>query len=344
MRRISPFRPGAVLLTATLGPLLARADCCDPPVVATSYAPTLYSTSTLVPTAYVAPRVIEPTVYLESPVVYESTGYVVEARRPGLLDRLFGGLGRRSYEYDLVPTAYVETVPVVARPTTFLSPTRYLPTATIIERPVIEVDPCAVPTAAVRTAAQGSATASPQGAAPRPYDGTGAGLGGGDSRGRANEPELDYKAAGANRANGSPSDGSGSEKSSPAASPPLDEPPAPLLDGATSRSAYRPAATELRAQTDSPAAGALRGVVVNASGQPKADVRVVFTDVRQTYRDRERVTDASGRFEVVLPNGDWTVNVQESDGRLTPFGVVTAAGGRFLDDRDRIVSSLRLNH
>jgi hypothetical protein len=300
-----------------------------------SYTPTLYSTSALVPTTLLSPQVIEPTVYVETPLVYQSTGYRVEVRRPGLFERLFGGMGRRTVEYDVIPTTYVESIPAVV-PTTTLSATRYVLPTTIVEGPVIEVDPCVVPSASERVVSQGTSADPPRGAAPRPYEGTGAGATGEGRADGTREPAFDYGSTGATK----PADASDAESTAP----PVVEPAPPPLDGATSRSAYRPVATEMRPQDAGASIGALRGIVVNANGQPKPDIRVVFTDARQTYRDRERTTDAEGRFEVVLPNGDWVVNVQESDGRLTPFGTITSAGGRFYDERDRIVSSLRLNH
>jgi len=45
-----------------------------------------------------------------------------------------------------------------------------------------------------------------------------------------------------------------------------------------------------------------------------------------------------------LPNGDWAVNIVEPDGKQTSFGTITVTSGRFFDQQDRPISSIRINH
>jgi hypothetical protein len=115
-----------------------------------------------------------------------------------------------------------------------------------------------------------------------------------------------------------------------------------------SRSAYRPVPTDLRASASMSPVGAMRGVVLAAAPgtgaeAPRPNAKVVFQDLKQTYTDTTADTDAEGRFEVLLPNGDWRVNIEGADGKLTPYGNLRVVNGRFFDERNRAVTSLRLH-
>jgi hypothetical protein len=113
-----------------------------------------------------------------------------------------------------------------------------------------------------------------------------------------------------------------------------------------SRSAYRPIPTDLRASTSMAPVGTMRGVVlatVAGAEAPRPSAKVVFQDLKQTYTDTTADTDAAGQFEVLLPNGDWRVNLEDANGKLTPFGNIRVVNGRFYDERGRTVTSLRLH-
>lgn len=327
-RRAAGF---ASLLALMLAQASVQADCCDPPVVSsTSLRPTSYFTTGWTPTTY---TVMSPVVVRSTPVtMYEPTALVSETTvRPGLLDRIFGSSARsttRTY-YDVVPTTYVERVP-----------TRYVTSSMVVERPLVAMDPCAVPASSVVT----SGSAVPAGAAPRSSIGE---VSRDDQTSRVSgvkEPAFDYDATSTRAPQNEEKRDSGALPATAAPAPADDDPTSGLIEPGT-RSAYRPAYTELNARSEGPLPGALRGVVVSgADAVPQAGVKLIFSDARQTYRDRERVSDAEGRFEVLLPNGDWNVSVVESDGKLTPYGSLTSSGGRFFDERDRTVSSLRINH
>lgn len=120
----------------------------------------------------------------------------------------------------------------------------------------------------------------------------------------------------------------------------------PPLGDEYSRTANKPVATEFNPSASNLAPGALRGEVVSRDTKtPLAGVTVIFTDLQRNYADKQVTTDATGHFEVLLPNADWSVAVAESDNKPnTQYGRITSTGGRFYDSFDRSISSLRLNH
>ena len=312
------------------------------------YTPTGWSSTS----AYYIPtttRVISPTTttlvptYYSVPTAYytPTAAYVETSSRPRLMDRLFGPrptyTTSRTYFYNLTPTVYTTPVPTsyLATPVARSAPCE---TETVIENAPAPA-PAATPTnpTAAKQAApltNGAATSPPRSVSSEPKSG-------GQSSpiqpksGNLNEPPLDDA-----RQQGPVLDDptSGLE-------PPAGEASKAAGDAATQRTAYRPAATEMRAQLDAVAPNALHGEVVGVAdgGKPVANAKVVFSDARQTFRDRIKTTDAQGRFDVVLPNGDWTVGIEDATGKVTTFGTITSAGGRFYDDTDRVISSLRLN-
>ena len=120
----------------------------------------------------------------------------------------------------------------------------------------------------------------------------------------------------------------------------------PTLGDEYGRTANKPVATVFNPQTTNLSPGALRGTVVSRDSKtPLAGVTVVFTDLQRNYADKQVTTDASGSFEVLLPNADWSIAIAESDNKPnTQYGRITSTGGRFYDSFDRAISSLRLNH
>ncbi len=310
--------------------------------VPTTYSvltPTVYTSSVLTPTTYY----VEPTAYLVG-TSYQTTSLAVRRR---LAARPFYTT-TSSYYVDLTPTTYYATT--------------YWPTTTTLDLPSLTptsytCDPCAVPSATTTSSVQ----VAPQA--------------GGNKKGAAKAPpvaiESEPGGRGTGAGNTSPAP-SGAEPGSTGAEPPFEFPtpvtptpekpgsagaetpvsPPPPAEGGVSappepieRQSYKPTPTVMRPRASSLAPGALRGEVVSGSdNQPQARVKVVFSDLRQRYKDREATSNEQGYFEVVLPDGDWAVQIAETDGKTTPYGTITSAGGRFLDDSNRQVSSLRINH
>jgi hypothetical protein len=325
--------------------------------------PVYTSTSYVLPTT--SRTVLRPT-YGRAVVTYAPTRYVVEetTRPRGLLGGLFRPWDTitrtRTYgEYTAVPTTY----------------TRYVSTS--VSLPVVTTssvlsDPCDVyEVVAPSSRANGGQTnptvnrkagesngspppksvtsepRSPQ-SPPEPSSGERAGASGASGRAdgaRAAEPPLEFESSPAAEKEGASrpaSDGSGV---SPAPAPAADDITIPGLNDPQSRTSLRPAATELSPRTALPAPSTLRGEVISANDQkPESNVRVVFRNRLQTYEDRVRLTDGLGRFEVLLPNGDWEIALVEPDGKSNSYGIITSAGGQFFDERDRAVVALRLNH
>ena len=335
-------------------------DCCGDTAV---------SSITPVATSYVVPTtqttVLRPVMTVETPVVYEPTAYVVDRPNRGL----FSGLFRpRPRPISFVETSYIPPTYDVVTPTYFA--TSYVPTtmtldSSVVETTFVSTDPCGVPSnstvsnggSTVSHSSQGESRPTPtqQQVTPAP-------------RPTVTSPPKNVQSRSASESAGAaasppPSDGStraSTELNEPAyefpASPRpekgVTEPPVPTGEGVTtpiddlnSRSSFKPKPTDLDRQASSGSLGALRGqVITRENGKAESKVRVVFSDLRNTFKDRERETDANGRFEVLLPNGDWAVNVVEEDGKQTSYGSITASSGRFFDQKDRPVSSIRINH
>jgi hypothetical protein len=345
----------AAVLAIAGGAVPGRADVIQTVYYPTSwYTPVVwYSTPRVyVPTAYrvVAPTTVTrtawtPTYYLTPTAYYYTpTSYYVETYRQGLLGRWYRQrpiyTTARTYYYDLAPTSYVTYWPTSWSVPLATTSALYDPCATPVSEVPLE-EPSTTQTSARKAAASGATPKSIQSQS-RGVPGTPP-AGGTEQQGQPDEPPLSPVP---DRSGSAGTDQAAATSSQAAPAPRPGEVDVPGLSGETERrTAYRPRPTELSPLESQLAPNALRGEVVSgADAKPQANVRVVFSDARQTFKDRERVTDDQGRFEVVLPNGDWTVSVAETDGRLTPFGTITSAGGRFYDDRDRVVSSLRLNH
>lgn len=359
---------GGLSALLTVSPALANGHFRSN-YVGTSYVtssllvPTSYVTSSyLVPSSYV--DVLYPTIYSSpvlSPTVYSPTAYVVTSRR---------SVGRPIYTrtsslyYDLAPTTYVSRYV----PTTYVS--RYVPTTTSYELPLLSptsmsyADDCVVTTSApvssappaisAPSQAQGSASAPPSNLQSTPRNET-AGPNGGypDRSGPAAPAEDLFNTAPA------PPAGSGAGPVEPPLTPTPEKgngglavpPPgagiaSPPLGDEYGRTANKPAPTEFNPQSSNLAPGALRGDVVSRDSKtPLAGVTVVFTDLQRNYADKQVTTDASGHFEVLLPNADWSIAIAGTDDKPnTQYGRITSTGGRFYDSFDRAISSLRLNH
>lgn len=109
--------------------------------------------------------------------------------------------------------------------------------------------------------------------------------------------------------------------------------------------ARRPALRDEDVRRVETARSTLIGRVISAvSGKPESGVAVVVTDFQKRFRDRLATTDANGEFEVVLPEGDWTVSVPRvSGGGQNIERSVTVGGGLITDDQNREVTRLTIN-
>ncbi|HEU5118026.1 MAG TPA: hypothetical protein VFT74_15485 [Isosphaeraceae bacterium] len=344
--------------TALVGVSSALANGHHRDYYATAYTPSVLavptsyvSTSYLVPSSYV--DVLYPTIYstpVLSPTVYaQPTAYVVTGRRT---------VGRPIYTrtssvfYDLNPTIY--------RPTAY-----YLPTTTTYDVPLLSStsltysDDCVVTTSApVSSAPAASAPNRSQSQSAVPPSNL-------QSTPRSNRTAAPAGDAGYPEGPAAPAEDlfntappAGASPVEPPLTPTpekdnggISAPPgaglnSPPLGDEYRHTANKPVPTVFNPQTSNLAPGALRGEVVSRDSRtPLAGVTIVFTDLQRNYADKQVTTDASGHFEVLLPNADWSVAIAETDNQPnTQYGRITSTGGRFYDSFDRAISSLRLNH
>jgi hypothetical protein len=348
MCRILPRLAILGVLVVALGASTAAAD----EIV---YLPTVLSVPAR--TSYVTTGYLSPATTLYSPTLYYPTSYLGSAYYPTsyvstAYYRPRGLFSRWRPIYSTTAATYYDLTPTVYYPTSYAT---IYPTTTSVTSPLVATssvlyDPCVLPSSASvvgtptvvsNSSRSGSGTGGTTQTPPRSVQSEPRGngeTGTGGERGVA-EPPFDFESTPTPERSGSgnpPDRGLGT---------PLGGDSARNGQGDSSRTAYRPAPTEMRPSTTALAPNALRGEVVSGTdARAQGNVKVVFSDLQQRYKDREKTSDAQGRFDVVLPSGDWAVSVVESDGKTTPYGTITSAGGRFYDERDRLVSSLRINH
>jgi hypothetical protein len=301
--------------------------------VETVYRPTVLS---VVPTAYGVPRTyfattswLTPTVYVPTStsfVVPTSTSYVIPTiYRPSVFSEtsflVRRGLFRRpllattrTYDYSLIPTTYVvptvRTVPLVSTSEVVCDPTPICAPATV---------------------------ASPAVGSP------GTGNSGSGSQGSGGEPQLDPKSVGVKS---TPLNGRAGNAGDADVAPPVK--PAP--DGANEILEPRGNAPadgdrhEVRRPVFNTARSQLRGRITSAmDGSPQGGVVVVLRDARERFADKKAKTGDDGRFHVILPEGDWSVQVPTTDGKAFYEKKVTVAGGLITDEKDQEVSNLTFN-
>lgn len=115
---------------------------------------------------------------------------------------------------------------------------------------------------------------------------------------------------------------------------PLGIPPTADLQHEVRRPVYRA----------STARSTLLGKIVSATdGKPEKGVTVTLTDARGRFKDKTKVTGDDGTFSVVLPEGDWSVQVPSTDGKTVLERPITVSGGLITDDKDTAVSMLTFN-
>jgi len=93
----------------------------------------------------------------------------------------------------------------------------------------------------------------------------------------------------------------------------------------------------------SSAIGSLLPGAVAALARQHPNVQVTLTDARGRFKDKTKVTGDDGTFSVVLPEGDWSVQVPSTDGKTVLERPITVSGGLITDDKDTAVSMLTFN-
>lgn len=312
--------------------------------VSTSYVPTTYvptsryvstGASYYVPTSYsyVLPASYATTAYTTMPTStsYAAPGYVETSyyRRPGLLRRLANRPvieTSRVYRYETFPTsAYLPTTISYEAPMTM---------ATSYGSPCGETNvPFDPPQAANAATTSKAITSTP-----------------------ANGGEPTYVEKAATKANpvkpADPRDVPKDADDAPGGAGDLTVPPnVPAKDTPKSptdtRTSFRPQYKEVQPRTGAASMPMLRGEVVSGtSGVPKPNMEVVFTDLKGTYPDKTRKTDAKGAFEVYLPNGGWAVSVVDpvAGGKPKEYLRITSTNGRYLDEDDSPLAGVRINN
>jgi hypothetical protein len=138
-----------------------------------------------------------------------------------------------------------------------------------------------------------------------------------------------------------PPPGDGTGTASPPAPGLLDNPQA----GAAGTRGAEATRLAMRPASYRNARSSLVGKVVSAvSAQPEKGVRVTLVPNSNIYRPKSAVTNDKGEFQVILTEGDWTVQVPKpGDAKATIDRPITVAGGLITDQNDDVVSSLTIN-
>ena len=255
-----------------------------------------------------------PTSYTAAPAYYQTTYY----RRPGLLRRLASRPvieTTRRYTYDPFPT-------VAYQPTTIAYDASVVTTA--------YASPCGESNVPFNPPAPPSNTETTKSITSTPESPV--------------EPNYNDKAPAKPKAAAKKADVMDDPGNLNA---PTDEvPKLPTADPKSSTS-FKKNFTVVQPRDGASSLPVLRGEVVSGvSGQPKAGMEVIFTDLKGTYPDKRKKTDAQGSFEVFLPNGVWAVSVLDpaAGTKAKEYLRVTSTGGRYLDEDDAALYGLRINN
>ncbi len=311
--------------------------------------PTVYETA-----SYVSPSVyFAPTSYLV-PTTYYSGG--------GILQRLFGrrpvvetaAVVPTTYSYTYVPSTYILPttysldLPVLATSSAVLSTTSSSPCdvtyatppatpSTPAKESTPSEEPKFQPKKLESTPTHPSAPASPP-AAPAPP---------------AETPKAAGEGAGAAKAPTEPAFPALPEPEKDLVPPPAENvpsPPPPAAAGSNPPGGTASTATpEARREVMRPASyvrsrTTLNGKVVSAvSGKGEKGVVVKLVPNSSLYREKSVTTDADGQFQVVLTEGDWTVQVPKPGASTTIDRLITVSGGLITDEKEAPVTSLTIN-
>jgi hypothetical protein len=78
------------------------------------------------------------------------------------------------------------------------------------------------------------------------------------------------------------------------------------------------------------------------NGRPEEGVRITLSSKRSGVGDLVVSTDASGRYGVRLPDGDWTVKITMPSGRVYAVSELVVSQGQINDDLGRPIPSLTI--
>jgi hypothetical protein len=302
-------------------------------MVETVYATPTTSVLTL-PTAYYA-----PVSYTYYPTVYSTSYYTPTVASSSVLSSSY-----------YVPTTYYYTSRYwFPRRWRYLDSTAYyLPTSyytpTVYSYPLVTtsavVDPnCVVAAPAPSVPTSGSMPGSNYGAK-SPLSST--------PRDSGTEPGL----SGSGGGKGSSGDATQSPPASPSAGkegtePPNVEVPIPAGPaGVERRDSRKPPANELQMRAAARPAAMMSGrVTAGATGAAIPNTKVTFISVNNRFGNKTFTTDDQGRFHVpYLPEGDWSVEVSDAEGKGRLFdGLLTVSNGRITDADGRAWTSLNLS-
>jgi hypothetical protein len=319
------------VLTHVLGLLVALVALPAVPVEAGRYdvVETIYTSPSVLalPTTYVAPTVYTPTSVLRTTGYYLApTAYVV----PSYTETTYV-VPRRLARRGLVATSRVYETVV---PTTY-----YLPTVT--ELPLISTSATVycepVPACVTAPVPPASAASTPRrngGSQFNPDEST-----------AGETPLLDNRVLPSTPRDGAAGNGAGvvkpgggaAETPPPAAPAPEDDKLLPGNPPGEGRHEVQRPAFDNRAATRSRLVGRVISAVDN---KPVRGVRVIVSDRVGRFVSKTPTTDDDGRFTVVLPDGDWSVQVPTADRKGFFDQNITASGGTITDDKDQVVPSL----
>jgi hypothetical protein len=115
-------------------------------------------------------------------------------------------------------------------------------------------------------------------------------------------------------------------------------------DGLVQRSAGRPVLPRAFVRTTAKGdLNLLEGLVKSAAtGQPEQGVELTVSSRTRAFADRRVRSDASGRYAVRLPDGDWTVMVTLASGERYPVRGLTVSNGQIVDDLGRDIPTLTI--
>lgn len=346
--------------------------------VPTTYVASTYVTTAAVRPTYYLPTtayVMPTTAYLVPTVRYSAARPLFLSRA---VERPLVTTSRLYSTVDLVPTYYTRPLVTTSRVYYDLTPTVYADSVVatsydpccepaVAMAPTVSQAPLPAPAPAVSSQVRPQAPSSRTQQAPVQADRP-------PSRVIESEPTLEPvpqasqgatspvtlpPATGATEAERSTAPPAGASTSPPAPTSPLDTPaptspldtPAPasgidLPPPAPAESeqryeARRPVLTNEALRPVVPSLTALRGLVVaSGSERPEEGVTVIVSDQMRRFRDRSATTDAQGRYQINLPDGDWRVQVAGASGRLYEVSRITVSGGQIIDDQDRQVPRL----
>ncbi len=299
-----------------------------------TYVPTNYSYVAPTSYSYVMPASYSTTAYSYlptsyssvTPTYYETTYY----RRPGLLRRLASRPvieTTRSYRYDVLPTTYYAPTTIAYDAPLTARATGYSP----CEETSAPFNPPPASGAAAETSK--SITSVPKNKDPI---------------------EPTYKEPAEEKAKAA------EKPPAPVIAPDKDAPGTgglepsnapPVVGDPKDRSAFRPVYTDMRPRIGNTSSlPMLRGQVLSGvNGDAKEGLRVVFSDLKQTFPDKEKTTDAKGAFEIFLPRGGWSMRVVDpkaADPKTgsKDYGQIISTEGRYLDENDSPIYGLRLSY